>query len=1106
MKKVLIVVSVLVGLLLVGALAAPTFVDWNRYKDRIAARLEDQLGRQVSIAGDLSMTLLPAPALAADDLAVGGDGGNHGDRLSVKSLRLRLVPSALLQGRLQVASLVLVEPVLALSELPDPPRRAGDDAETGAGGDDRLGIAFDSLVVEDGTVVYGVAGEGVERVEDIDLTFRGDLSGPLAFDGEASWRGLRLQARGDTGRFQRGSVPLALDVALPRASTRAVFEGRWSEGAEGAPLVGRLTVSGSDLAALATVAGLEAPQAAGRRFRVEGSLRGQGRRVALDDVSLLVGETEGSGAVSLALEAVPRADVALAFRSLDLDTALAAVAPPPAEGAGAPPSAPDDAGFALPSGFAATLDLSADAVVWRGAILRQGELQAALREGVLSVERFSAFGPGGSDITAYGEVRAADGVPAFEAEFETAADNLRAVLDWLGVAVPDLPPDRLRKFAAKGAVRGTPASLQIPEVELWLDTSHARAAANIQRGGRLAVGANISLDTLNLDAYRPPPAQTAEGEARAEAPLPGGDWALLTLMDANLRARVERLTVGGRTLRDVTLDGTLLDGDVTLREARAGDVEGVGAVALAGGVAGLAGGAPVFDELAFTVQTPDPARVLRLAGLEPPVDMAGLSPASLAATLDGPVDNLGISSENSLGAGRLAVTGTVQELPGPPSYRLEVSASHPDTAVVVGTVWPGYRPAGTPGAFDFSGRIAGDGEEVALGGVTLSAGEVRLRGEATVALAARPRIAATVRGGDLDLGPLLPADSTALRLRPPPGVIPAVLGGAGAGSGSAPPRLQPAQARPAAPPAGSPWSTTPLPIGWFDAADAEVTFSADSLAVGGHRLHNPVATLALAEATARVERLKADLFGGAFTLSAQLAGDGSAAAQATLVNAAVDEALELAPGIALVAGRLSAEAEVAGRGDSSFALVSSLSGTGRMEVLEGVVEGIDLAGTSRSLRRLDGVAGLLATVREGFFGGRTTFDELRGSFAINDGVVASDDVRLVSEAGTGGMNALIDLPAWSLDARGSFALAEFPEAPPLAIRLQGALDSPRRSIDIEQLQGYLISRGLTRLLPQRQEAEPAPAPEEQTGETPRDDFEPEDIMRGLLDMLEQRRR
>ncbi|MBF0393669.1 MAG: hypothetical protein HQL38_13405, partial [Alphaproteobacteria bacterium] len=56
------------------------------------------------------------------------------------------------------------------------------------------------------------------------------------------------------------------------------------------------------------------------------------------------------------------------------------------------------------------------------------------------------------------------------------------------------------------------------------------------------------------------------------------------------------------------------------------------------------------------------------------------------------------------------------------------------------------------------------------------------------------------------------------------------------------------------------------------------------------------------------------------------------------------------------------------------------------------------------------------------------------------------------------------LPAWLLDTRLEFTMTDHPQAPPFIVRLDGPLDDPRRNFDANQLQAWLVSKGMGRAL------------------------------------------
>ena len=115
MRKVPIVVAAVVAVLLAAVLLGPGLVDWNAYKGRIAQAAYDATGRRLTIDGDISLSVLPAPKLVVRGVRLANvAGGAAPDMARLKSLDVRVSLPALLRGKIQVRSVTLVEPVVSL--------------------------------------------------------------------------------------------------------------------------------------------------------------------------------------------------------------------------------------------------------------------------------------------------------------------------------------------------------------------------------------------------------------------------------------------------------------------------------------------------------------------------------------------------------------------------------------------------------------------------------------------------------------------------------------------------------------------------------------------------------------------------------------------------------------------------------------------------------------------------------------------------------------------------------------------------------------------------------------------------------------------------------
>jgi len=128
------------------------------------------------------------------------------------------------------------------------------------------------------------------------------------------------------------------------------------------------------------------------------------------------------------------------------------------------------------------------------------------------------------------------------------------------------------------------------------------------------------------------------------------------------------------------------------------------------------------------------------------------------------------------------------------------------------------------------------------------------------------------------------------------------------------------------------------------------------------------------------------------------------------------------------------------------------------------VEGFNLTAVSEKLKNLDNTLSFLSLLQTSMSGGKTRFSRLDGTFDIEKGVVRTNNILLLAQAGEGRASGVIDLPRWMLDIKTSFSLTEHSKAPPFGMHLSGSIDQPRRVFDVERLQAYLLQRGVGTLL------------------------------------------
>ena len=131
------VLLIVAALLIVVGLALPYFLDVDRYRMWIAATIEQETGRKVTI-GTIHARFLPTVGFTVDGVKLSNPPGfPQGDLISVETLKGNLAWGPLFRKQVQVTSIELVKPKLAL--LSDASGRTNYDFSNHGGAAGRAG-------------------------------------------------------------------------------------------------------------------------------------------------------------------------------------------------------------------------------------------------------------------------------------------------------------------------------------------------------------------------------------------------------------------------------------------------------------------------------------------------------------------------------------------------------------------------------------------------------------------------------------------------------------------------------------------------------------------------------------------------------------------------------------------------------------------------------------------------------------------------------------------------------------------------------------------------------------------------------------------------------
>ena len=1099
-------------MLIAAAVAAPFVLDLNDYKSNIASLAKEYTGRTLAIDGSIDLSILPIPTIKVSGVRISNlEGAASPDMLRIATVEASVALTPLFRGDIEIGSLTFIDPVLELETLADGRVNwlfeiaGGGDASGGGGGG--AAVRIDSLKIENATLIYRDSAEGrVERIENLHLeAAMGSLEGPYSASGRVvvqigGAEALPLNFEIEIDRLDRRPLPLRATITLASADASINFTGSASSASADAELTGKLKLDGASLGRLLTVIGggpsdplLDQPFAASATMTATAAAAG------INDIQFNFGGIQGSGAINATLAPDPQIDIAIALNRVDIDALMASAGVPGGDGGDGGDGAGSTAAagpFTLPGGVYVTLDLRIDALVYNQAVVRQAQFVAALDQSVLTLQQASALLPGGSDITLFGVLDSLDGKPHFTGQIEASADNLRAVLDWLEIAYPEIPTDRLRKFSLVTKIEVTPNLAKISAIDLRLDSSRLSGGVNVGIGARPAFNAIIAIDKINLDAYL-----SVQGEAR-----PGEDGgnplAALNTFDAEIKTKIGSLIYQGITVSGLALDAGVRSGVFTLRSLVIGDLAGAG-----GTISGVLDSArPGFD-LTYDLEIGDAARLFQAAGMAPPSpDMGAMTAkgklsgdlsavtldsritmANAEARIEGAVTGLAgvpmIDAEISLEtdslsglARRFGVTlaatadtpfslsgkvkgdgaaaavgltvralgadarldGSLDNLLEAPRYDLTIAVSHPDFVTLVESLAGGVRFENRDlGEFRLRAKISGDGGQARIEGIDALLGPSRIAGVVVARFdGKRPYFDADLTTGEFVADMFLAA---------------ATQGGGSAKAGAAEST------------AGAPaerWSRDPIDLAGLRGFDLDARIASKALVFRKYRFEDVSLRIKLERGILLVEDLSGRLYGGAATVRARLAASvpPKVSISFTLKGADMRALMIDAADVDAVSGLLDLSGEFNTKGRSEFELISALQGKAKLAARDGSIEGIDLGELNRRLANIDNEVDMIALIGGALNGGATAIKSLKGTLTASGGVLRSDDIHAVLDGGVARATASIDLPRWQLAINSEFRLTGHPKAPPVGLLLMGPIDNPEREIRDQALREFVIAK------------------------------------------------
>lgn len=397
MRAFLTFIAVVLVLLVGAVLLLPMFVSADLVKREVESAVQEATGRELTIAGDVSITAWPALGATIGEVTfANAPGATEPQMATMQELRAELAIMPLLSGEIRVDQFVLLEPVIHLEVARDgtpnwqfegapAPAEAPAGEDVPGDGQTPGGMAPTEVVladirVENGRVTYRNAQTGdAYEFSDVDMSVSlPGLDEQMTLDGALTWNAERVNVdvAVDQPRavIEGGTTPATIKVASNPLNVD--YAGSITMG-EGLSTDGTVSLDVPSVRNLAAWTGNPMPEGGGfGPLSLSGDVSSRPDRYAFSNAQISFDGTSGTGNMTvLTSGARPKITGALSVDQIDTNVY---------SGQGDTGWSTDTIDLSGLKAVDADLDLSADEIIFGNIVIGQSALDLGIDNGLMT--------------------------------------------------------------------------------------------------------------------------------------------------------------------------------------------------------------------------------------------------------------------------------------------------------------------------------------------------------------------------------------------------------------------------------------------------------------------------------------------------------------------------------------------------------------------------------------------------------------------------------------------------------------------------------------------------------------------------------------------------
>lgn len=336
-KKILAVCAALPILLILALVVVVHTYDYNRLKPRIESAVLDATGRELTLAGGISLDFGFTPALVVERVSLqNAPWGSRPQMLSCERFELEVALLPLITGDIQIKRLLLVRPQVLLEKSErgelnyqfQTAEQARENGEAGQRNPEEAaekslpGLQLDSVRMKEAEIVYRdhAAGSSHEVQLERMLASAESMETPMDFRLQGAFQEAPFSLSGEISSLQDllQNREMPFDLRAELAGAEAEMEGSRTISPQGQGFSAKVNAAADSLDGLNQLAETELPGDLSLALTTSASSRDM-QIIRAEDLELILGDSHINGEAEVDLSgSVPAAQADLSSDKLDL--------------------------------------------------------------------------------------------------------------------------------------------------------------------------------------------------------------------------------------------------------------------------------------------------------------------------------------------------------------------------------------------------------------------------------------------------------------------------------------------------------------------------------------------------------------------------------------------------------------------------------------------------------------------------------------------------------------------------------------------------------------------------------------------------------------------